>query len=73
MEIEDIIIKFLKDGMPQPEIADMLKCNGIKPCSLRSVEGHLKSLRKKHNCTTNFQLGWELCKLQILSDVAHVK
>lgn len=62
MTTEDIIIKFLKEGMTQPEIADMLKCNGIKPNSLRSVEGIINELKKQHNCTTMFQLGYFLCK-----------
>lgn len=71
--MEREIIKLLKDGFTQPEIADVLKSNGIKPNSLRSIEGMLKSIRKKHNCKTMFQLGWELSKNKILSEVAQLK
>lgn len=73
MTTEDLIIKFLKEGHTQPEIADLLKSNDIKPNSLRSIEGILKSIRNKYNCKTMFQLGWILSKNKILSDIAQLK
>lgn len=62
MTVESIIIKYLKMGYTQPEIADVLKSEYVQPNSLSSVEKMLKSIRKKHGASTMFQLGYILAK-----------
>lgn len=60
MEIEDVIIAFLKVGLTQAQIAVKLKANGMHPNSLSSIEKTLKELRKKHGAKTMFHLGYIL-------------
>lgn len=57
MKTEELIIKYLKEGKLQYEIAEIFKRQGIKPNSLRSIELSLKSIREKHGAKTMFHLG----------------
>lgn len=60
--MEDLILKYLKEGKTQAEIAGILKQLEIQPNSLSSIEKHLKSIRKKHGAKTMFHLGFILNK-----------
>lgn len=57
MNTEDLIIKHLKEGKTQYEVAEIFKNEGIVPNSLSSIEKSLKAIREKHGAKTMFHLG----------------
>lgn len=60
--IKEIIIKFLKDGLSQKQIALELQKKEIKPNSLSSIEKYLKSLREEYGASTLFHLACLMIK-----------
>lgn len=55
--VELLLFDHLEKGIP-----DILKKEGIKPCSLSSVEKILNRLKKRHKVRTMFSLGIALYK-----------
>jgi len=57
-EIDNLILKYLQNGLSQSEIADKLKEIEIKPNSISSVEKKLKTIREAYGAKTLFHLGF---------------
>lgn len=51
-----LIIKYLQEGLSQPEIAEKLKENKITPNSLSSVEKRLKQIKEFYQAKSMFHL-----------------
>lgn len=62
---EERIVELLLSDHLEKEIPSILKSEGIKPCSLSSVEKILNSLKKRYKVTTMFSLGIVLYKKKI--------
>lgn len=62
MNIKEIIVNFLRDGLTQKQISYELQEMDIKPNSLSSVEKHLKALRKEYRAETLFHLACLMIK-----------
>ncbi|MBD3748526.1 MAG: hypothetical protein IE931_03425 [Sphingobacteriales bacterium] len=60
--MENLIIKYLMQGMTQNEISEALKAENLKPNSLSSIEKKLKVIRERHGAKTMFHLGVILSK-----------
>ena len=60
--MEENLIKYLFEGKTQAEIAELFKKDGIKPCSLSSIEKLLKKVKKQYKAGTMFHLGVILSK-----------
>lgn len=60
--MDKIIIKYLKEGYSQDEIAQLLKNQNLTPNSLSSIEKTIKKIKKKNNARTMFHLAWILSK-----------
>lgn len=60
--MDKIIIKYLKEGHSQEEIAQLLKDQNLTPNSLSSVEKTIKKIKKDNNAKTMFHLAWILSK-----------
>jgi len=59
---EERIVELLLSDHMENEIPDILKKEGIKPCSLSSVEKILNRLRNRYKIRTMFSLGIALYK-----------
>jgi hypothetical protein len=57
MTMEELVIKYLSEGLNQIEIAERLKKDNIQPNSLSSIEKTLKVIRTKYKAKTMFHLG----------------
>lgn len=64
--MQDLIIKYLKEGFTQKEISKILKKQGIKSCSLSSIEKELKIIRAHYKAKTMFHLGVILARREAL-------
>lgn len=53
---DELIIAYMKEGLTQAEISEILKKMGIKPNSLSIIEKRLKAIREKFGAKTNFHL-----------------
>lgn len=60
--MEDLIIKYLTEGKTQAEIPALIKSEGIKPNSLRHIDGEIKKIKQKYGAKTMFHLGVILTK-----------
>lgn len=56
MDIKRKILKLLKDGYTQKQIALIMKSEDIKPNSLSIVEKYIKEIRKIYCAKTMFHL-----------------
>lgn len=56
--IQDKLITYLKQGLTQQEIAQILQIQEIKPNSVSSVEKKLKKIREEYGAKTLFHLGF---------------
>ncbi len=65
MEVKELIIEYLKQGLNQKEISLKLIELNLKPNSLSSVEKYLNSIRKEYDAKTMFHLGYILYQLDI--------
>lgn len=63
MEIKELIIKYLKEGLNQKEISLKLIELDLKPNSLSSVEKYLNNMKKEYGAKTMFHLGYILYQL----------
>ena len=59
---EERIVELLLSDHLEKDIPTILKNEGIKPCSLSSVEKLLNRLKKRYKVTTMFSLGIVLYK-----------
>lgn len=66
MNINILLIKYLKDGLSQTEVSEELKKMDFKPNSVSSVEKKLKSLREEYGAKTLFHLACILHELDEL-------
>lgn len=62
--LHEEIIRLLKDGYTQKEISIILKKQGLKYCSLSSIEKELKLIRGFYQAKTMFHLGFILSKIK---------
>jgi arsenate reductase-like glutaredoxin family protein len=53
---DELIIAYMKEGLNQAEISEILKKMEIKPNSLSIIEKRLKAIREKLGAKTNFHL-----------------
>lgn len=53
---DQLIIAYMKEGLNQAEISEILKKMEIKPNSLSIIEKRLKAIREKFGAKTNFHL-----------------
>ncbi len=60
--MQELIIKYLKEGYTQKEIAKILKSQGVPSCSLSSIEKELKLIKAFYQAKTMFHLGVILTK-----------
>ncbi|WP_159479768.1 hypothetical protein [Chryseobacterium sp. 18068] len=63
MEVKQIIINCLKEGLNQKEIAEKLVQLEVKPNSLSSVEKYLNAIRIEYKAKSMFHLGYILFQL----------
>lgn len=54
--IDQLILSYLKEGLNQVEISQILKKSDVKPNSLSIIEKRLKAIKEKFNAKTNFHL-----------------
>ena len=56
MDLEKIILMYMREGYTQAEISEKLKAEGVFPNSLSIIEKTLKTIREKYGAKTNFHL-----------------
>lgn len=59
--MRNLIIKYLCEGFTQNEIAEKLKADGFKPCSLSAIEKELNKIRAEYKAKTMFHLAYLIC------------
>ncbi|MDV7696310.1 hypothetical protein N6B72_05190 [Chryseobacterium soli] len=64
--IEELIIKYMQQGLTQAEIANMLKENDIKPNSQSSVEKKINQIKERYEAKTLFHLACILYNEKVL-------
>lgn len=55
-KVQKIIIKQMADGYTQLEVSDNLKCRGIKPNSVSTIEKEIKKLKKQFKAKSAIHL-----------------
>lgn len=61
-EYQQKIVKLLAMGMTQNQVSSYLKSKEITPNSLRTIEDHIKRIKKQYKAKTSFHLAVILTK-----------